>query len=238
MKTLVFDIYGDFGHFKKFYTTSSPLTFAFPPPPTVRGMLGAIAGVDKNEYLNIFSHKHCKIAVRILSPVKKIRMGINHVNTKGNFWIPTKKGTHEARTQIRTEFLKNPAYRLYICHENERVFEGLVENVKYHKTVYTLSMGLSELLADFKFVEVMDFAERYGSEGQIVTVIPMNAVDRFGIVFEEGKKYFKEKISVEMAPGRIVERYEDVIFEVQGKPIHARTKACWEAENGERIIFF
>ncbi|MDI3478645.1 MAG: CRISPR-associated protein Cas5h, partial [Thermoanaerobacterium sp.] len=33
MKSLIFDIYGDFGHFKKYYTTSSPLTFSFPPPP-------------------------------------------------------------------------------------------------------------------------------------------------------------------------------------------------------------
>ena len=91
MKTLVFDICGDYGHFKKFYTTSSPLTFCFPPPPTVRGMLGAIIGVDKIEYLNIFSHKDCRIAIRILSPVKKTRIGINHINTKGNYWIPVKR---------------------------------------------------------------------------------------------------------------------------------------------------
>ena len=47
MKVLVFDIYGDLAHFRKFYTTSSPLTFPFPPPSTIKGMLGAIIGVDK-----------------------------------------------------------------------------------------------------------------------------------------------------------------------------------------------
>ena len=51
MKSLIFDIYGDFGHFKKYYTTSSPLTFSFPPPPTIKGMLGAIGGISKTEYL-------------------------------------------------------------------------------------------------------------------------------------------------------------------------------------------
>lgn len=238
MKTLVFDVFGDFGHFKKFYTTSSPLTFSFPPPPTVRGMLGAITGVDKNDYLKAFSHEKCKIAVRILSPVKKIRMGVNHINTKGNYWVPIKKGTHEARTQIRTEFLKNPTYRLYVHHEDEDLFNRLIENVKSHKTVYTLSLGLSELLADFKYVGLMDFVQRDKEEGEIVTVIPMNLVDSYGIVFEEGKQYFKEKIPVEMTSERIVERYEDVIFEIQGKSIYARTHTCWEAENGERIVFF
>ncbi|MDI3535045.1 MAG: CRISPR-associated protein Cas5h [Thermosediminibacterales bacterium] len=238
MKTIVFDIWGDFGHFKKFYTTSSPLTFSFPPPPTVRGMLGAIAGIDKSEYLKFFSHNKCKVAISIISPVKKIRIGINHINTKGNYWIPVKKGSHEARTQIRTEFLKNPHYRLYVYHQDEEVFNSLLENIKKHKTVYTLSLGLSELLADFKYIGVFEFAEKEDSEGEITTVIPISTVEKYGIDFEEGKKYFKERIPAEMDCNRIVERYEDVIFEVEGKPICARTKRCWEAENGERIVFF
>jgi CRISPR-associated protein Cas5h len=238
MKTLVFDIYGDLGHFKKFYTTSSPLTFCFPPPPTMRGILGAIVGIDKTEYLNKFSHKDCKIAIKILSPVKKIRMGINHINTKGNYWVPIKKKNHEARTQIRTEFLKNPAYRIYVSHSDRSIFDKLVEYVMGHKTVYTLSMGLSELLADFKYVGLWEVNEIGYGEGKIATVIPMDVVEEYGICFEEGKRYFKEKIPVDMNQNRIVENYKDVLFEVKGQPIYVRTKVCWEVENGERIVFF
>jgi len=238
MKVLAFDIYGDFGHFKKFYTTSSPLTFSFPPPPTVRGMLGAIVGADKTEYLDIFSHKSCRIAIRILSPVKKVRMGVNHINTKGNYWVPVKKGKHEARTQIRTEFLKDPAYRIYVSHNDESVFSKLVDHVKEHKTVYTLSLGLSELLADFKYVGLWEVTEGHSAEGEIATVIPMSAIEDYGIRFEEGKRYLKERVSVDMNQQRVVERYEDVLFEAQGKPIYARTKVYWEVENGERIVFF
>lgn len=238
MKTLVFDIYGDFGHFKKFYTTSSPLTFSFPPPPTVRGMLGAIIGADKEAYLDVFSHEKCKIAIKILSPIKKIRMGLNHINTKGNYWIPIKKGSHEARTQIRTEFLRNPSYRLYVYHKDQEIFNKLYDNVKSHKTYFTLSLGLSELLADLRFVGLMEFVKREGGEGDIATVIPMNVVEQYGIIFEEGKKYFKEKMAIEMTSDRVVKRYEDVIFENQGNSIYANTNVYWEAENGERIIFF
>ncbi len=238
MKTLVFDIYGDLGHFKKFYTTSSPLTFSFPPPPTVRGMLGAIIGASKDNYLEVFSHEKCKLAIRILSPISKIRMGLNHINTKGNYWIPIKKGTHEARTQIRTEFVKNPAYRIYISHNDNKVFDKLVENIMAHKTVFTLSLGLSELLADFRFISVKEFIRREKGQVEILTVIPMNMIEDYGVNFEQGKKYFKEKIAVEMTEERVVERYEDVLFEVQGKPIHASIDYCWEDENGECIIFF
>jgi len=235
---LVFDVFGDFGHFKKFYTTSSPLTFSFPPPPTVKGMLGAIVGVDKNEYLNVFSYNNCRIAIRVLSPVKKIRMGMNHINTKDNYWIPVKKKNHEARTQIRTEFLKSPAYRIYICHNDRSIFDKLTEYVMMHKTVYTLSMGLSELLADFKYVGVWGTEEHNMGECEISSVIPMNVVEKYGIYFEEGKRYFKEKVAIDMKQGRLVERYEDVLFEAQGKPIYAQTKVYWEVENGERIVFF
>jgi len=55
MKVLVFDLFGDFAHFRKYYTTTSPLTFSFPPPPTIAGILGAIYGASKEEYLDIFS---------------------------------------------------------------------------------------------------------------------------------------------------------------------------------------
>jgi CRISPR-associated protein Cas5h len=33
-----------------------------------------------------------------------MRMGLNYINTKGDFWIPIKKGKHEPRTQIRIDF--------------------------------------------------------------------------------------------------------------------------------------
>ena len=66
----------------------------------------------------------------------------------------------------------------------------------------------------------------------------MNTIEDYGIDFEQGKKYFKEKIAIEMSPERVVERYEDVLFEVQGKPIRACTSCCWEDDSGEQIIFF
>ncbi|NLJ37176.1 MAG: CRISPR-associated protein Cas5, partial [Candidatus Atribacteria bacterium] len=112
MKYLAFDIYGDYAHFKKFYTTSSPLTFSIPPPPTIGGMIAAICGIDKKNYLDILSFTKCQYAIRILNPIHKVRMGLNHINTKGNAWQLISKKNHEPRTQIRTEFLKSPRYRI------------------------------------------------------------------------------------------------------------------------------
>jgi len=93
-------------------------------------------------------------------------------------------------------------------------------------------------LADFKYVGLWEVTEGHSAEGEIATVIPMSAIEDYGIRFEEGKRYLKERVSVDMNQQRVVERYEDVLFEAQGKPIYARTKVYWEVENGERIVFF
>lgn len=236
MRTLIFDIWGDFAHFKKFYTTSSPLTFSFPPPPTVKGILGAIIGCDKNDYLSVFSRDKCSIAIQILNPIKKIRLGLNHINTKGNFWRPTKRGTHEARTQIPCEFIKDPAYRIYVSHSDEEIFDALLKNLKNHKSFFTISLGLSELLADFRYIGTVEFEEIKGGEVEISSILPTTLILE-GIEFKEGYRYFRERIPVDMDQDRVVRMYEDVLYEAQGKKIYAKIGNFWKGENGDCVIF-
>jgi CRISPR-associated protein Cas5h len=236
MKVLIFDIWGDFAHFKKFYTTSSPLTFSFPPPPTVKGILGAIIGCDKNSYLDTFSSDKCNIAIQILNPIKKIRLGLNHINTKDNFWRPTKKGLHEARTQIPAEFIKDPAYRIYVTHKEEETFNALLKNIRSHKTFFTISLGLSELLADFSYVGDMEFEEFGEGEVEISSIVPIPLILE-GLKLKEGYRYFKERIPVDMDQNRVVKRYEDVLYESQGKKVYTKIKNIWRGEDGTCITF-
>jgi len=242
MKVLTFEIWGDFGHFRKFYTTTSPLTFSFPPPPTIAGILGAIYGTDKNtnKYLNVFGDYKCKIALRILTPVKKVRMGLNLLETKGtNLKLPMSDKNLAPRTQIRTEFLKDPRFRLYVSHGDKNVFENLCNNVKEHQSVYTVSLGLSELLANFRYNGVYDYEEITNRQAVgLSTAITMGNLVQNGLEIETGKKYFKEKIPIIMNQDRVVEKYEDVIFEPDGKTIMVAAKIFLKLENGENIAFF
>ncbi|MGC8970987.1 MAG: type I-B CRISPR-associated protein Cas5b [bacterium] len=237
MKILIFDIWGDFAHFKRFYTTSSLLTFSFPPPPTVKGILGAIIGCDKNDYLRVFSRDKCAIAIQILKPIKKVRLGLNYINTKGNFWRPTKKGTHEARTQIPSEFVKDPAYRIYVSHREDEIFDRLAKNIKSHKTFFTVSLGLSELLADFSYFGTLEFRKREEGEVEVSSIIPTSILIE-GLKLKEGNRYFKERIPVDMDQDRIVLKYEDILYESQGNKIIAKVKDIWEGEDGTCIYLF
>ncbi|MCM8785856.1 MAG: type I-B CRISPR-associated protein Cas5b [Candidatus Omnitrophica bacterium] len=236
MKVLIFDIFGDYGHFRKFYTTSSPLTFCFPPPPTIYGILGAILGIDKNEYLEKLNGT--RIAVQIVKPVKKVRIGLNLINTKDNCWTLVSNKYHEPRTQILTEFIKEPYYRIFVSHTDDTILSVLAENIKNHKTVYTISLGLSELISDFCFVSYCNVQEKKSSEYiELSTVVPFSLIQPNGIEVEAGKKYIKEKIPAEMKPGRIVSRYEDVLFDTYGQSLKVNLKNYWELENGTKITF-
>src|SRR3989338_3896502 len=234
MKILVFDIWGDYGHFRKFYTTTSPLTFSFPPPSTIGGILGAIYGAGKDEYLKLFLHDKCKIALKIVNPVRKVRMGINLINTKGGYWTLHSNKYHEPRTQIRTEFLKEPYFRIYFAHEDEKIFEAIAELLKKHQSTYTVSLGLSELLADFKYIGEYDSEQKSDNEFvEFQTSVTETKLIQNELEIESGKKYFKEKMPIKMNPERMVEKYDDVIFEPDGKTIKARVKNYFRLENGE-----
>lgn len=238
MKTIVFDIKGDFAHFKRIYTTSSPLTYSFPPPPTLKGIIGAIYGASKEEYLSIFSNETTKLAIRIINPIKKIRLGINLINTKDNFWTPIKRGKHEARTQIRTEFLKGVCYRIYFSHSDNKILNTIEKSIMNHKSVFTVSLGLSELLADIEYVETFDFLEAQDEEVEISSIIPLSLIEEKRIVFEENRKYFKERVPFSMKADREVDKYEDFIFEPDGNSIKLFMKTFFKGNNGENIAFF
>lgn len=239
MDILVFDIRADFGHFRKYYSTSSPLTYSIIPPTAMYGILGAILGLTKEEngYLKILNERTVKFGLQILTPVKKMRMGINYVNTKGNVWLP-KQRREGARTQIRVEFLKNPSYRCYVHLKDELLFRQLTEYIRQHKSVYTVSLGLSECLADIVYVDRYSVNECQSvKEACIDTVLSNELVEGKGIKIEEGKSYMKERVPTAMNEERIVSKYEEMLFEPEGKPITASVKRCYQTEQGQYITF-
>lgn len=232
MKVLVFDVWGEFGHFRKHYTTTSPLTYSIPPRTAIAGMIGAIEGLGKNEYLKHFSKNDAYIAVKIIWPIKKTRISENLIDTK----IAPMMSRIKTRTQIRFELLKDVKYRIYFSHTSEEIYNKLYTMLKEHKSVYTLCLGLSEHIANYEFVGEMNAVnEILDIDTEIHSVIPEKEILK--INFEEGKEYFSETVAMEMLPNREVTEYSKVLFERNGKTITARVNKLWRLENGEGIIF-
>ncbi|AKJ38804.1 type I-B CRISPR-associated protein Cas5b [Methanosarcina barkeri] len=232
MKVLVFDVWGEFGHFRKHYTTTSPLTYSIPPRTAIAGMIGAIEGFGKDEYLQYFSKEKANVAVKISHPIKKTRIAENLIDTK----IAPLMSRIKTRTQIRFEVLKDVKYRVYVSHSSEEVYNKLYSMLKEHKSVYTLCLGLSEHIANYEFIGEMEAVrELSDSEREIHSVIPEK--DLIKISFEEGKEYFSETIPIEMLPNREVTEYGKILFEKNAKCILANVSNLWRLENGEGIVF-
>ncbi|MCK4260846.1 MAG: type I-B CRISPR-associated protein Cas5 [Halanaerobiales bacterium] len=238
-KTLVFDIWADYAHFKKYFTTTSPLTFSIPPKTVIYGILGAIIGLEKDEYLEYFQNE-CKVGIQILNPIKKVRIGLNLIDTKKAKGIGWNR--IEQRTQIRTEFLKDPKYRLYIAHDNLKIYEALKKYIQTHKSVFTVSLGLSECLANFRYVGEEE-VERIQGNDEFVEVVTSFRIDdgnvkKGDINFDEsGKEYFLDKVAIEMKPDREVVDYGQVLFERSGKGIKLRPQYYYRISSGENILF-
>lgn len=238
MRTLVFDLWGMWGHFRKFYSTSSPLTHSVITPTAAMGVIGAILGLEKedNTYLKVLNQAGTKIAIGVMKPVNKTFMGINYINTKSNFWIPRER-SEGARSQIRVEFLRDCYFRLYVAMDDLVLFQQLVERVRNHETYYTLSLGLSELLANFQYVDEVDakLIENPGVPVHLHSIVPKSILCSGGVPFEAGKKYKKELLPIAMNEKREA-KYEECLIETSGKDILAQV-AYFREGNGHRFVF-
>ncbi|WP_407282739.1 type I-B CRISPR-associated protein Cas5b [Methanolobus sp. WCC1] len=235
-KVLAFDVWGEYAHFRKYYTTTSPLTFSIPPRTAICGLIAAIIGIDKTEYLSYFSKDKADIAVKLLSPVKKVRLSENLIDTKTALVMSKIKN----RTQIRFELLKDARFRIYFSHKEAELYEKLHSYLTQHQSFYTPCLGLSEHIANFAFVGEFSSELKNGTEDfvRIDSAIPVKQNSNLKIRFDEnGGEYFHETLPIEMAEDRTVLEYSKVAFERNGQPIIAKFDTYWELDNGERIVF-
>ena len=235
MKVLVFDVWGEYAHFRKYYTTTSPLTFSVPPRTAICGLLAAISGLEKDEYLKHFTKDKANIAVKIVTPIKKVRLSENLIDTKNAPMMSKIKN----RTQIRFELLKDAKFRVYLNHKENELFNKLADYIANHKCVYTPCLGLSEHIANFGFIGEFDCELKSETEKsvQIDSVIPIRQGSNLKIDFQDGGEYFHETLPIEMEEDRTLREYCKVAFERNGAPISAKLDQYWLLENGERIVF-
>jgi CRISPR-associated protein Cas5h len=241
VKLLAFDVLGDYGHFRKFYTTSSPLTFSVMPPTAVYGLLGAILGLsnEDNQYLNVLNARTVKLAIQVLRPVRKAMIGINHINTKTGFWAL--RTSANPRTQIRMEVLQEPGFRLYVHLKDETLFRKLRDMVSAHESVYTPCLGLSEMIAEIRYYGEGEAhpVENIGSVFcEVHSLIPAALLNNRSIRLEPGLQLLKEKMPINMSQEREVEQYTYFVFDRTGKPVQLSAHSIYRFDLDESRILF
>jgi len=239
-RLLVFDLKGPVGHFRKFYTNSSSLTYTFPPRTALSGTIAGILGRDRDSYYEEFSTKNCKIAISIRRPIKKIMQTVNYIRTKDSDGFSSFKGVINHFIQRKILTYPTPLelvipqntkdeliYRVYFFHLDESNMEMLYQKLHENRYVYPPYLGLSEFLAEVHFIAYIN--------GNMIEMISSNksvdiktacCVDLIQeLEYENGNtdfQYIEEKMPIEFGSGREIRKIGRIIHERSGLPIKAR----------------
>jgi len=246
---LIFDISSEFGHFRKYNTTTSPLSYSIPTRTAVAGILGAILGMEREVadgvYPNgaipvqeFFSKSNSDIAVQILNPVKKENIAMNLINTKTSFYDLTKAG----RTQIEFELVKNVKYRIFFAlSNNQLVFNELAERIKTKNHHFSPYLGLAQCTATIDFVDIKQAEVLENKDENFVEIITaVNLSKTIGeqpVEFDYSAMYSANNMPIEMNRNREVQEFSEVLIEKNGLPVKAKVKDYCRIENYGNILF-
>lgn len=242
MQILIFDITAPLGHFKVPYTTTSPLSLPVPSKTAVYGMLAAILGLDRSDYLKHFQAGSCQIAIGLKAKVQKTHIAENLINTKNVQMFARMNSAKTApRSQIRIEFIKDASFRLYVSLNDVELFNKLKVSLENHKSAYTLSFGLSECLANFNHIGCVETKEAISNDWtELNSILPLESIttEQLDLV-EVDKKYIRVHLPLEMKPDRELLKTGDFLIEANAKPIKIRNIKHHSIEQlKENIILF
>ncbi len=206
MKQVIkFRLSGDYALFKKPYANNQPQSFVIPPKTAILGMVGAIMGWSKNEYMLKLPFDHFKYAVKLLSQkIKKDTVGINLMQGKNAKFTfnenaiknPPPRGQ---RSPTRYEFLKDMEWEIFLMldddklENSQKIFDILYDRLQEGKFVYNPNLGMQQLFAKIDKVEKLNLKLCEYITDDIYTSFEKKSVD-FSIL--KPVTFFNEIIAV------------------------------------------
>lgn len=215
---LVFDIFGDYAHFRKYFTNMSPTTFLIPPRTVLTGIIGALIGISKEENPESFPLAKAKIAVQLKTSVNKTIVQINGVKASSISALSMPLGV---KRQINYELVKKPCYRVYFTHSDLDIYEQAKQHLESHTSVYTLALGSAQCLANYNYIGEFEY-----SKVTSVDYLPISSTiskeQLQDIDFTDNNKIQKAVMPNEMLNSRVVTEYKEFLYSISGEPIKAK----------------
>jgi CRISPR-associated protein Cas5h len=237
---VVYEVSGDFAHFRKPHTTSPSQTFGIPPRTTVAGITAAILGLDRDSYYDTFARDTSRIAISLEAPIRRLPLAVNLVNTEGSS-AKTKgakpgKYFRDNRQQNVFEYLCDPRYRFYISLTDDALLDELTELLENGKSVYAPSLGLSEHIAKTEFIGKYKIEQAHGTE-TVRSVVPGNKIP---LVPEAGANYVTERVPGFMkshdSGGRVSDGHVQFTYDRSTNGVQLRD-ADYTEVGGDAVVF-
>jgi CRISPR-associated protein Cas5h len=176
MKGLIFNIEGNWGHFRKPETNNNPLTHDFITKTALVGLIGAVLGKNRYEMNDLFPILTDGLiyGVQILNDVKKFSYGFTSWGVKGSSPKPAKY-----QVRKRMEIIKDPNYKIALAVKNndaEKYFDEFVFALKNNIAKYTPVFGIHNCPAnlDSQSVSEGNFIEKESDDFEISSFVALN----------------------------------------------------------------
>ncbi len=241
-KVLIFDIRGTLAHFRKYYTNSSSLSYSFPPRTVITGLIAGLLGyanerakAEERIYYELFSTKKCKVAVSLLTRIKKVMQTVNYIKTKTDqasaySFESLITGNRGAPTQIPIEILmsdngimQDVVYRVYFHHnDKEGIYTKLKNRLENQRFVYPPYLGISEFIASINYVYEGNLEKNPNDTVEIKTICRLEDIEPD---FKGNNlQYLIEKMPVDFLNDRTPLKPENYIFEMKNRYLKAKLK--------------
>jgi len=153
MQVLRVKISGKIAHFRKVISTSTSLSYYFPPRTTAIGILAAAMGLERDSYYGMLGPDGIQVGVEAATPLRKLTMGESFLDTDSINW--NKLRGRSNRVPITREYIVSAnggflSYNLYYYPANEEMYRSFM-NPKY-----PISLGPANMLAFIEDVEKID----------------------------------------------------------------------------------
>ncbi len=207
MKGVLFNLKGNWGHFRKPETNNNPLTHDFITKTALIGLIGSVLGIEREEMKELFPQLSDDLlyGVSVQNSVKK------------ESWAFTLRKVVDIldKAPKQMEFLKNPENKIVLALKNENsanIFNEFVSAIRQSEAKFTPVLGLHNCPAEIGLVVVGEFVDKDGSFAT-KGFIKENQLDAAKIITS------KFRLGVEKIPTfqnndfwNLPDRYERVIY--------------------------
>ncbi|WP_027364932.1 CRISPR-associated protein Cas5 [Desulfotruncus alcoholivorax] len=254
MNILSFRLKGKMGHFRRYYSNSSSLTYSIPPRTTICGILAGILGMERDSYYEQFSVENCDIALALLSPIKKQIHTLNLLMIKSDNDL---NGSQEFHTQIPTEMIL-PAnirsgelhYQIWVHHKNTHIMNVLHEvlgqaDYGYGSRYIPVSLGTAYHLGWLEYDGIIKGVECYSEDAEDAlefdSVLPINCLKQLCLdAVEIGDRFIREELPLEFDKDRrlTANGMGDVLINLSASHIKAKVHSYVKlGELNQRIVW-
>lgn len=206
MDVLAFDLKGSIAHFRRPDTTATHATYPFITRTALRGLLGAILGLDE------FIHQDARAGVRLLSPVRK---SVQELSMLGKGFLGNGP---EFNRPTAVELLVQPHYRIYYAGP---YLDELAEAIRERRSVYHTYLGSAFALTVPEWVGVMQGVAQDADAATVVTtstVVPTHIVSRL-LVDDQAQLSRAGGVLYSCVGGRKFRGTINLLFDMNGRPI-------------------